>query len=102
MSSGSLQLPDPKPLSGGTLPIPHVFVADAAFPMSLNLMRPFPSGSKELSQPARKIYDYRHSRARYAARNPLPTVPLLLTFVALQKSSGKRLWDTGSSLANFA
>ena len=59
--------PDPRPLPGGTLPVPYVFVADAAFPMSVNLLRPFPSGSKEFSPYDRKIYDYRLSRARYAA-----------------------------------
>lgn len=40
---------------------PFVFVGDEAYPLSVNLMRPFP---KRRLNNGRRIYNYRHSRAR--------------------------------------
>lgn len=60
-----LTLPKPKPLS--SMPdsqnqtYPFVFVADEAFALSSNLLRPFPSRTLTTE---RKIFNYRLSRAR--------------------------------------
>ena len=44
--NGQLNIPPPKPLpnfpEGG--PLPHVIVADEAFPLRVDLMRPYPRG----------------------------------------------------------
>ncbi|CAN7987440.1 unnamed protein product, partial [Ixodes pacificus] len=61
----SLNLPTPEPLPGLQCTQPFVFVADAAFPIGENLMRPYPG---QIKQPE-KIYYYRHSRARRLSEN---------------------------------
>lgn len=63
----SLHLPTPRPLPGGTLPIPYVLVGDEAFQLSVNLMKPFSGihdkGSKE------RVFNYRLCRARRVSEN---------------------------------
>lgn len=65
----TLLLPKPKKPPGSSVASPHVFVADAASPVSENLLRPhsgFASG--ELTH-AQKIYNYRHSWTRTVVEN---------------------------------
>ena len=59
----TLNLPQPEPLSNCQqgLSLPYVFVADEAFGMCENLMRPYPA--KKLNTDER-IFNYRLSRAR--------------------------------------
>ncbi|XP_046874132.1 putative nuclease HARBI1 [Hypomesus transpacificus] len=86
---GTLDLPPPADLPGSTVPIPHTFLGDAAFPLHANLMRPYGKipvvtglTLKEQSTAPRealligtnldegkKIYNYRHSRARRVIEN---------------------------------
>ncbi|CAN7944743.1 unnamed protein product [Ixodes pacificus] len=61
----ALNLPAPEPLPGAQCAQPYVFVADAAFPMSDNLMRPCPGKAPD----PQKIPNYRHSRARRVSEN---------------------------------
>ena len=42
LEHNELALPEPRPLSGSTNPMPFVIVGDAAFPLRTNMMRPFP------------------------------------------------------------
>uniref|UniRef100_A0A671RAR2 DDE Tnp4 domain-containing protein n=1 Tax=Sinocyclocheilus anshuiensis TaxID=1608454 RepID=A0A671RAR2_9TELE len=51
----------PLPGSGAQGPMPYTMVGDAAFPLKINLMRPFPG--KQIPQ-WRCIFNYRLSRAR--------------------------------------
>ena len=66
-----LILPELKALSGWepNNKLPHVFVADAAFPMSFNLMRPYPVNGRGGLTPERRVYNYRQSRARRIVEN---------------------------------
>ncbi|XP_049338723.1 uncharacterized protein LOC125803951 [Astyanax mexicanus] len=68
LRNGSLDLPEDSLLPGAEHlgPQPHVFVADEAFPLRRNLLRPFP-GSR--SSHRNRIYNYRLSRARMVVEN---------------------------------
>lgn len=62
-----LNLPELSVLPGREKPIPHVFVADDAFPLSLNIMKPF-SGHQERGS-RQRIFNYRLSRSRRVVEN---------------------------------
>lgn len=68
LRSGTLQLPADLPLPGADHrgPQPHVFVADEAFPLQKNLMRPFPGRNLPRE---RRVFNYRLSRARLVVEN---------------------------------
>ncbi|XP_068126549.1 uncharacterized protein [Hyperolius riggenbachi] len=64
MKEGKLKLPEYKPLPGTNgEPMPYVFVADEAFGLSENILRPFPIRNITHN---RKIFNYRLIRARRA------------------------------------
>ena len=62
-----LNLPAPRSLQEGRPEIPYTFLADEAFPLMENIMKPYagigPKGSRE------RIYNYRLSRARRVVEN---------------------------------
>lgn len=64
-----VNLPEPKQLPADINGerMPHVIVADEAFPLKPFLLRPFPG--KQLNTENRKIYNYRLSRARRVVEN---------------------------------
>ncbi|KAK5650153.1 hypothetical protein RI129_001182 [Pyrocoelia pectoralis] len=63
LTEGSLDIPEPKPLviKNKSVELPHVIVADEAFGMMENLMRPY--GGRSLTHP-KKIFNYRITLAR--------------------------------------
>lgn len=61
MQQGSLHLPDPAPLPGETQPIPYYFVADEAFSLTKNVMKPY---SRNQLTNDRRIFNNRLSRGR--------------------------------------
>ena len=67
LKNRSLHLPREQELRGTTNPaMPYVFVADEAFPLLPNMMRPYPGD--DLSE-ARRIFNYRLSGARRIVEN---------------------------------
>lgn len=66
--TNTLDIPDEKCLPGTNVLLPHVFVADEAFPLNKNLMRPYP-GPQATNNEEVKIYNYRLSRARRVSEN---------------------------------
>lgn len=63
----SINLPTPRPLPGRTMNVPFYFLGDDAFPISPNLMKPFP-GQHERGSPKR-ICNYRFCRGRRVVEN---------------------------------
>ncbi|XP_056090774.1 uncharacterized protein LOC130070418 [Rhinichthys klamathensis goyatoka] len=63
LCQGSLGIPEDKPLPGAEHlgPMPHVFVADEAFPLRRHMMRPHPGQNIGREK---RLYNYRLSRAR--------------------------------------
>lgn len=67
LDDNTMHLPRPSPLPGRNTCTPFVFVADDAFPLSNNVMKPFP-GAQDKGSPKR-VFNYRLSRARRVAEN---------------------------------
>ena len=70
--NGQLNVPPHKHLphfpEGG--PLPHCFVADEAFPLRVDLMRPYPRGrNNNRLRKEQQIFNYRLSRARRIVEN---------------------------------
>lgn len=55
--SNSLNLPEPREIVEGEEPLPYFMVADEAFPLSVNIMRPYPG--RFLSQ-EKRVFNYRY------------------------------------------
>ena len=69
--NGQLNIPDPKPLpnypKGGVLL--YCIVADEAFPLRMDLMRPFPRAGRMQMPDDERIFNYRLSRACRVVEN---------------------------------
>ncbi|XP_063219675.1 uncharacterized protein LOC134529470 isoform X2 [Bacillus rossius redtenbacheri] len=66
LERNELGLPLAKPLPSGRISVPHVIVADDAFALSPNVMKPFPQRGLSYEQ---RVYNYRLSRARRCVEN---------------------------------
>ena len=65
--NGTLGIPRPKILpKTQTSPLPYVFIGDEAFPLKINMLRPYPG--KKLNEKL-AIFNYRLSRARRIIEN---------------------------------
>ena len=70
MKANALNLPPDQvlPEAAELGPLPHVFVADEAFPLMCNVMRPYPGRKKDLDE-SQLIFNFRLSRARRIVEN---------------------------------
>lgn len=62
----TLNLPEDRPLPGRNNAMPFVFVADAAFPLSEHILKPYPFRNMNENQ---QNFNYRLSRARRVVEN---------------------------------
>ena len=62
-----LKLPKPCSVTENFKDVPYVFVADDAFPLTINIMKPFRQA--QLDSACKEIYNYRVSRARHVVEN---------------------------------
>ncbi|KAH7714377.1 nuclease HARBI1-like protein [Aphelenchoides avenae] len=69
LDNGELNIPPPEPLPGESrTPIPYFFIGDSAFPLTLDMMKPYPSAAANASL-RRRVYNYRLCRARRVIEN---------------------------------
>lgn len=66
MNNGSLGLPPPSSVPGLDMQLPFMLVADDAFPLRKDLMKPYSSRGLSVEE---KIFNYRLSRARRVVEN---------------------------------
>nr|CAH7769437.1 unnamed protein product [Callosobruchus chinensis] len=66
--NGTLNLPEDSLLPNSNLSMPHVIIADEAYPLMRNLLKPYTYPGSQLST-SEKIFNYRLSRARRIVEN---------------------------------
>lgn len=67
LKNNTMHLPPPTAFPGRIDEKPYVFVADDTFPMSKNIMKPFPGAQKKNSK--ERVFNYRLSRAHRVSEN---------------------------------
>lgn len=102
MAANKLSLPNPEPLPGRQKPVPFVLVADDAFALKPNVMKPFPG--RDLSATAR-VHNYRLSRARRVVENAFGILSARFRVfrkpINLDASKTKRVTLAACALHNF-
>jgi hypothetical protein len=76
LEDNSINLPNPCKLPGRNKSIPFVFVADDAFPLSCNIMKPY-AGIQEKGS-SKRIFNYRLNRARRVSENTFGIITWLM------------------------
>ena len=61
-----LDIPEPQEIEGMNMTIPYFLVADDAFKLSPNVLKPFPGASETLKE---RVYNYRIGRCRRVIEN---------------------------------
>jgi hypothetical protein len=102
LEDNSCNVPDPTPLTGSTIPIPYVIVADDAFPLKTNLMKPY--SSRNLTH-EKQVFNYRLSRCRRISENAFGIMAgrfrVLRHSIQLQPKSVVRIILAACTLHNF-
>ncbi|XP_044014021.1 uncharacterized protein LOC122856417 [Aphidius gifuensis] len=66
--NNSFGFPPPRALPGTNIVLPHVILADEAFKLSVNIMKPYTRKSS-VTNGAESVFNYRLSRARRVTEN---------------------------------
>lgn len=68
IKQNTFNIPPPRKIPGTEIIAPFVIVGDQAFPLLMNMMRPYPE-KQVLRSREKEEYNYRHSRARRVSEN---------------------------------
>ena len=93
--SNTINLPPPFNLPNTELTLPYVFVGDEAFPLTPNLIRPFPG--RNLSHDKR-IFNYRLSRAQRIVQNTFGILSTKCASLDAPLESLRKKWTKWSKL----
>jgi hypothetical protein len=102
LEEAKLKLPQPSYLPGSSVKAPFVFVADDAFPLKENIMKPF---NRNCLSEENRIFNYRLSRARRCVENAFGILSnrfrVFLTPIALEPPKVEQIVLTACCLHNF-
>jgi hypothetical protein len=103
LQDNSLHFPSDQPLPGRQKPQPYVIVADEAFPLKANIMKPF--SGKCLTNVERRVFNYRLSRARRIVENTFGILAnrfrVFLTRIPLAPKKVEKIVLASCALHNF-
>lgn len=103
MNNGALNFPDPQPLPGRDMDVPFVIVADDAFAIKPQILKPFDGKALSASQ---RIFNYRLSRARRCIENAFGVASarfrVLRSPIALDTSKTRKITLATCVLHNFS
>jgi hypothetical protein len=102
LQSNELNFPDPDRLPNSGKVLPYVLVADDAFPLTTNIMKPYSRRTMDLDE---RIFNYRLSRARRIVENAFGILSakfrVFRSPIALKTSSARSLVLAAVCLHNF-
>lgn len=102
LERGSLHLPQPRPLPGKNTNVPFVIVADDAFALRVNMMKPY--SGRQLSA-SNRIFNYRLSRARRCIENAFGVMSarfrIMLSPILLDAAKTRKVTLACCALHNF-
>lgn len=103
MCSNSLNFPTPCSIPGSNVDTPFVFLADGAFALSTNVMKPYP-GNHQIGSPKR-IFNQRLSSSRVVVENAFGILSTVFRVfkkpISLQPDTAKIITNTCILLHNF-
>lgn len=103
LDENKLNLPDDDIICGRQKYVPYVFVADDAFPLKPNIMKPYP-GAQEKGSKCR-IFNYRLSRARRVIENAFGILSVVFRILRkpllLDPDKAKKVTLTCVNLHNY-
>lgn len=102
LENNTMDIPPPKPLPAREKAVPFCIVADDAFPLKPNIMKPFPFRNQDISQ---RTFSYRLSRARRVIENTFGILTarfrVLRSNMQLQPEKAKYIVAAACVLHNF-
>ena len=102
MQKKTANIPKPQPAPGDERPISYSMVADEAFPLRENIMKPYPHRSLEVEK---RIFNYRLSRAIRVVENAFGILAnrfrIFLTPIALPPATVEKIVLASCSLHNL-
>lgn len=103
LEAEQLFIPNNKPLPCRRIPMPHVLVGDAAFPLKTYIIKPYPGSLT--GQREKEIFNYRLSRARRIVENAFGILSnrfqVYLRPMQLQVETVKKIVLATCALHNF-
>lgn len=103
LENSELQIPSSELVKGTNRNFPYIFVADDAFPLRPDMLKPFRQA--DLTSHERKIFNYRLSRARRTVENAFGILAsrfrIFYTHINLEPENTEKVVKASCALHNF-